>query len=209
MLTGDNRTTAEAVGAQARDFRGRGRNPARGQGRVVEKLRKLGRVVAMAGDGGQRRRRRSPPPTWASPWGTGNRRRHRKRRRDPAQGRPARPRARPPAVAGDHAQHPAETCFFAFIYNAARRSPIAAGVLYPVTGLLLSPIHCRDGDGAVVGQRHRQCAAAAVCRAGGWARVGWAKSPAAAELLRQRPHRDFAHAVPASRSDSVGKKSQL
>ena len=32
-----------------------------------------------------------------------------------------------------------QNLFFAFIYNAAG-VPIAAGVLYPVTGLLLSPI---------------------------------------------------------------------
>jgi Cu+-exporting ATPase len=32
-----------------------------------------------------------------------------------------------------------ENLFFAFVYNALG-VPIAAGVLYPVTGLLLSPI---------------------------------------------------------------------
>lgn len=32
-----------------------------------------------------------------------------------------------------------QNLFFAFVYNAAG-VPIAAGVLYPITGLLLSPI---------------------------------------------------------------------
>ena len=48
---------------------------------------------------------------------------------------------------------------FAFLYNAAG-VPVAAGVLYPVFGMLLSPMVGRCGDGAVVGQRHRQCVAA-------------------------------------------------
>ncbi len=53
-----------------------------------------------------------------------------------------------------------QNLFFAFIYNAAG-VPIAAGVLYPVFGILLSPIIARCRDGAVVGERDRQCTAAA------------------------------------------------
>jgi len=48
---------------------------------------------------------------------------------------------------------------FAFLYNSAS-VPIAAGALYPVFGILLSPMPRRSSDGAVVGQRDRQCAAA-------------------------------------------------
>ena len=51
-----------------------------------------------------------------------------------------------------------QNLFFAFIYNAAG-VPIAAGVLYPVFGILLSPIDRGGRDGVVFGQRHRQCAA--------------------------------------------------
>ena len=53
-----------------------------------------------------------------------------------------------------------QNLFFAFVYNAAG-VPIAAGVLYPVFGLLLSPDHRGGGDGAELGQRDRQCAALA------------------------------------------------
>jgi len=38
-----------------------------------------------------------------------------------------------------------QNLFFAFVYNAAG-VPIAAGVLYPFLGLLLSPNHCRRRD---------------------------------------------------------------
>ena len=44
---------------------------------------------------------------------------------------------------------------FAFLYNAAG-VPIAAGVLYPVFGILLVADDRRRRDGAVLGQRDRQ-----------------------------------------------------
>ena len=53
-----------------------------------------------------------------------------------------------------------QNLFFAFVYNAAG-IPIAAGVLYPAFGLLLSPDDRRGRDGPVLGQRHRQRPAAA------------------------------------------------
>ena len=53
-----------------------------------------------------------------------------------------------------------QNLFFAFIYNAAG-VPLAAGVLYPLFGILLSPDRGGGGDGAELGQRHRQRAAAA------------------------------------------------
>ena len=52
-----------------------------------------------------------------------------------------------------------QNLFFAFIYNAAG-VPIAAGVLYPLLRHPAVADHRRGGDGALLGQRHRQCAAA-------------------------------------------------
>ena len=49
-----------------------------------------------------------------------------------------RHRARPPALAGDDAQHPPEPVLRLHLQRAG--VPIAAGVLYPTFGLLLSPI---------------------------------------------------------------------
>ena len=53
-----------------------------------------------------------------------------------------------------------QNLFFAFIYNAAG-VPIAAGVLYPLLRHPAVADHRGGGDVAVVGQRHRQRAAAA------------------------------------------------
>ena len=58
-----------------------------------------------------------------------------------------------------------QNLFFAFIYNAAG-VPIAAGVLYPVFGILLSPMIGALAMSLSSVSVHRQRAAAAVCEAG-------------------------------------------
>ena len=53
-----------------------------------------------------------------------------------------------------------QNLFFAFVYNALG-VPVAAGVLYPFFGLLLSPMIAARGDGLQLGVGDRQRAAAA------------------------------------------------
>jgi len=137
MLTGDNRTTAEAVARKLGIADIEAEVLPEDKGKIVERLRKEGRIVAMAGDGV------NDAPALAAAdvgiaMGTGT---------DVAiqsagvtllrgdlQGIvTARRLSR--ATMGNIRQN----LFFAFIYNAAG-VPIAAGVLYPVFGLLLSPI---------------------------------------------------------------------
>ena len=137
MLTGDNRTTAEAV---ARSL-GIGEVEAEvlpdQKSAVVEKLRGKGRIVAMAGDGV------NDAPALAAAdvgiaMGTGT--------------DVAMESAGITLLAGDltgllRARRLSEATmrnirqnlFFAFVYNAAG-VPIAAGVLYPIFGILLSPV---------------------------------------------------------------------
>jgi Cu+-exporting ATPase len=137
MLTGDNRTTAAAVARQLRISEVRAEVLPDQKSAVVAKLRNAGRVVAMAGDGV------NDAPALAAAdvgiaMGTGT---------DVAMesagvtllkgdlGGIVRARKLSQATMGNIRQN----LFFAFIYNAAG-IPIAAGVLYPAFGILLSPI---------------------------------------------------------------------
>ena len=137
MLTGDNKTTAQAVARKLDIAEVEAEVLPEDKGKVVERLRKQGRIVAMAGDGV------NDAPALAAAdvgvaMGTGT---------DVAiesagvtllkgdlQGI-VTARRLSEATMGNIRQN----LFFAFIYNAAG-VPIAAGVLYPVFGLLLSPI---------------------------------------------------------------------
>jgi P-type Cu+ transporter len=138
MVTGDNKTTAEAVARKlGLDEVIAGVLPDR-KAEVVKRLQAEGKTVAMAGDGV------NDAPALAQAdvgiaMGTGT--------------DVAMQSAGVTLVKGDlngivRARHLSratirnirQNLFFAFVYNAAG-VPIAAGILYPVTGLLLSPIY--------------------------------------------------------------------
>jgi P-type Cu+ transporter len=137
MLTGDNRTTAQAVARRLGITEVEAEVLPDQKSAVVEKLRREGRVVAMAGDGV------NDAPALAAAevgiaMGTGT---------DVAIESAGvtllkgdllgivKARRLSQATMGNIRQN----LFFAFIYNAAG-VPIAAGVLYPAFGILLSPI---------------------------------------------------------------------
>jgi Cu+-exporting ATPase len=137
MLTGDNRTTAQAVARRLGISEVEAEVLPDQKSAVVEKLRREGRVVAMAGDGV------NDAPALAAAdvgiaMGTGT---------DVAIESAGitlikgdltgivRARRLSAAVMRNIRQN----LFFAFVYNAAG-VPIAAGVLYPVLGILLSPM---------------------------------------------------------------------
>ncbi|ABD08564.1 Heavy metal translocating P-type ATPase [Rhodopseudomonas palustris HaA2] len=137
MLTGDNRTTAQAVARKLGIADVEAEVLPDQKSAVVEKLRKQGRIVAMAGDGV------NDAPALAAAdvgiaMGTGT---------DVAMesagitllkgdlGGIVRARKLSQATMRNIRQN----LFFAFIYNSAG-IPIAAGILYPSFGLLLSPI---------------------------------------------------------------------
>jgi Cu+-exporting ATPase len=137
MLTGDNHTTAQAVARRLGIAEVEAEITPEDKAGVVERLRREGRVVAMAGDGV------NDAPALAAAdvgvaMGTGT---------DVAiesagvtllngdlnglvQAR---------ALSRATMRNIRQNLFFAFFYNAAG-VPIAAGVLYPVMGALLSPI---------------------------------------------------------------------
>jgi Cu+-exporting ATPase len=137
MLTGDNRTTAEAVAAKLGIRDVEAEVMPEDKSKVVERFRGAGNVVAMAGDGV------NDAPALAAAdvgiaMGTGT--------------DVAMESAGVTLLKGDlngivRARHLSavtmanirQNLFFAFIYNAAG-VPVAAGVLYPFLGILLSPI---------------------------------------------------------------------
>jgi P-type Cu+ transporter len=137
MLTGDNRVTAQAVAAKLGIGEVEAEMLPEGKQRVVERLKSEGRVVAMAGDG------INDAPALAAAdvgiaMGTG--------------ADVAIASAGITLVKGDlaglararrlsHAtmRNIRQNLVLAFLYNALG-IPIAAGVLYPATGLLLSPM---------------------------------------------------------------------
>ncbi|OJG00276.1 copper-transporting P-type ATPase [Pararhizobium antarcticum] len=137
MLTGDNKTTADAVARKLGITEVEAEVLPEDKSKIVKRLREEGRVVAMAGDGV------NDAPALAAAdvgiaMGTGT--------------DVAIESAGVTLLKGDlqgivrarelsHAtmSNIRQNLFFAFIYNAAG-VPIAAGVLYPTFGLLLSPI---------------------------------------------------------------------
>jgi heavy metal translocating P-type ATPase len=135
MLTGDNRTTAEAVARLLGIDEVEADILPEDKAKTVERLRREGRIVAMAGDGV------NDAPALAAAdvgiaMGTGT---------DVAMesagvtlvkgdlGGIVRARRLSQAVMANIRQN----LVFAFIYNGV---PVAAGVLYPVFGILLSPV---------------------------------------------------------------------
>jgi len=137
MLTGDSRTTAEAVAGRLGIDQVEAEVLPDQKAEVVKRLQAQGRIVAMAGDG------INDAPALAQAhvgiaMGTGT--------------DVAMESAGVTLVKGDlrgivrarRLSHKVmrnirENLFFAFIYNSLG-VPVAAGVLYPVTGLLLSPM---------------------------------------------------------------------
>ena len=137
MLTGDNRVTAQAVAKRLGIDQVEAEVLPEQKSKVIEKLTREGRVVAMAGDGV------NDAPALAAAqvgiaMGTGT---------DVAIESAGitllkgdltgivKARALSAAVMSNIRQN----LFFAFIYNSAG-VPIAAGILYPTFGILLSPI---------------------------------------------------------------------
>jgi Cu+-exporting ATPase len=137
MLTGDNRTSAEAVARRLNIDEVEAEVLPEDKGRVIQRLKDEGRIVVMAGDGV------NDAPALATAdvgiaMGTGT---------DVAIESAGITLLRGDLMGIVEARRLSratmrnirQNLFFAFFYNAAG-VPIAAGILYPFTGLLLSPI---------------------------------------------------------------------
>ena len=137
MLTGDNKTTAQAVARRLGIDEVEAEVLPDSKSAVVRRAAKRRPRSSPWRATASTTRRRWPPPMSASPWGPAPT----SRSKAPASRFSraiCRHRARP---AARHAtmRNIRQNLFFAFVYNAAG-VPIAAGVLYPLFGILLSPI---------------------------------------------------------------------
>src|SRR5690606_25067691 len=137
MLAGDNRTTADAVARRLGIDEVEAEVLPEQKSAVVERLKREGRVVAMAGDGVN-----DAPALAAADVGI-------------AMGPGSdvaiesagvtllkgdlRGIAKARALSEAVMRNIRQNLFFAFVYNAAG-VPVAAGILYPAFGILLSPI---------------------------------------------------------------------
>jgi len=137
MLTGDSRTTAEAVARTLGIERIEAEVLPEQKGEVIKRLQAEGHVVAMAGDGV------NDAPALAQAqvgmaMGTGTDVAMESAGMTLVKG-DLRGIARARRLSRATMRNIRQNLFFAFIYNTIG-VPIAAGVLYPVFGLLLSPM---------------------------------------------------------------------